>query len=289
MKKFLSKIFRKNIKEEKYKNYILPRIEKFQEIILKKNIISFLHYGHLGDVINSLAIIKEISKTKKCQLFIQINKKIPDSVTSNNHPHGDIYLSKNSITKLMPLLKKQSYLEKVEIYDNQTIDIDLNFFRELPYNFNMDSVRWYFHLVGVYPDLYKNWIELNETNQFQNYIVIMRSLRRQNKFIDYSFLKKYKKIIFLGLQEEFNDLSKKIDNMEYYDSKDFLELAAIIKNSKIFIGNLSFGYALAESIKVPRLLESFPNFPMVYPNGPDAFDFYFQSHFEQLVQKLYFK
>ena len=56
-----------------------------------------------------------------------------------------------------------------------------------------------------------------------------------------------------------------------------------------FIGNLSFGYALAEAIKVPRLLESGPNFPLVYPNGENAYDFYFQRHFEELTKKLYFK
>ncbi len=74
--------------------------------------------------------------------------------------------------------------------------------------------------------------------------------------------------------------------MEFFDSKDFLELASIIKNSRLFIGNLSFGYALAEAIKVPRLLESFPNFPMVYPNGSSGYDFYFQNHFEKLVEQL---
>ena len=115
----------------------------------------------------------------------------------------------------------------------------------------------------------------------------MRSLRRQNKFIDYSFLNSYKNIVFIGLKNEFEDLKNKVKNLEYYDSKDFLELASIIKNAKIFIGNLSFGYALAEAIKVPRLLESGPNFPLVYPNGPNAYDFYFQKHFEELVKKLY--
>ena len=74
--------------------------------------------------------------------------------------------------------------------------------------------------------------------------------------------------------------------MEHYDCKDFLELASIIKNSKVFIGNLSFGYAIAEALKVPRLLESAPDFPLVYPNGSDGYDFYFQSHFEYLVKKL---
>ena len=66
-------------------------------------------------------------------------------------------------------------------------------------------------------------------------------------------------------------------------------MAQIINSSKIFIGNLSFGFTLAEGLKKPRLLESGPDFPLVYPNGKDAYDFYFQNHFEKNFNKLYFK
>ncbi len=288
MKDFFKKIFnKKNInKDKKYKDFIEPEIRKFQEIIETKENISFLHYGHLGDIINSLPVLKELSKRKCCDLYIQKNKKIPDHVLSRDHPSGEVYLSEKSIKKILPLLKKQKFINKVEIYNQQKIDINLNFFRELPINFNIDSVRWYFHLTGCFPNLTENYLEVSPNEKFKNYIIIMRSLRRQNKYIDYSFLSNYKNILFLGLENEFQDLKLSIGNLEYYDSKDFLELASIIKNAKIFIGNLSFGYALAEGLKVPRLLESGPNFPLVYPNGPNAFDFYFQSHFEALIKKL---
>ena len=291
MRKFFKNFFKKKseIKEEIYKSYTLPKIEEFQNIVQTKDEISFLHYGHLGDIINSLPTIKEISKKKQCSLYIQKNKLIPKHVVSKNHPFGSVYLTETSILKMLPLLKRQDYLKNVEIYSNQKIDVDLNFFRELPINFNIDSVRWYFHLTGCFPDLSKNYLEVNNHEKFKNYIVIMRSLRRQNKFIDYSFLSSFKNIVFIGLINEFDDLKTKINNLEYFDSRDFLELSMIIKNSKLFIGNLSFGYALAEALKVPRLLESGPNFPLVYPNGENAYDFYFQSHFEELTKKLYFK
>lgn len=288
MKKILKSLFKDKNKtnEEKYSKTILPKIEKFSKNLELKNNVSFLHYGHLGDIINCLPIIKEISKNKSCSLFIQENKRIPGHVIAKDHPFGSVYLNKNAIIKLIPLLKKQSYLKKVEIYSNQEIDVDLNFFREVPINFNIDSIRWYFHLTGCFPDLSKNYLDVEPHSNFKNYIIIMRSLRRQNKFIDYSFLSNYEKIVFLGLKDEFDDLKIKIKNLEHYDSKDFLELAMIIKNSKLFIGNLSFGYALAEALKVPRLLESGPNFPLVYPNGANAYDFYFQNHFENLVKGM---
>ena len=82
-------------------------------------------------------------------------------------------------------------------------------------------------------------------------------------------------------------LKQGLKNLEFYDCKDFIELASIIKGCRVFIGNLSFGYALAEAIKVKRMLESGPDFPLVYPNGKNAYDFYFQSHFENLFKKLY--
>ncbi len=286
MRNFLKKILKKKDKDRSYREIILPKISKFQNSIKNNKNISFLHYGHLGDIINSLPVIKEVSKTKKCNLYIEKNKKIPSHVISSGHPFGEVYLSENAIDKIIPLLKNQKFIEKVEIYNGEEIDIDLNFFRELPLNFNIDSVRWYSHLTGKFPNLTENYIEVGPNEKFKDYIVIMRSLRRQNKFIDYSFLSNYKNLIFVGLKDEFEDLKKKVSNLEFFDSKDFLELASIIKSAKMFIGNLSFGYALAEAIKIPRLLESAPNFPLVYPNGPNAYDFYFQIHFEELVKKL---
>ncbi len=279
--------YKKKQKDENYKNHTVPKIKEFREIIISKKTVSFLHYGHLGDIINCLPVIRELSKERKCNLFIQKDKKIPKHALSKNHPFGKVYLSENSILKMLPLLKSQNFFNQVDIYSEQEIDIDLNFFRELPINFNIDSVRWYSHLTGCFPDLSKCYLEVPNHDKFKNYIVIMRSLRRQNRFLNYSFLNKYKNIVFIGLKNEYEDLKKCVGNLEFYNSKDFLELASIIKNSKLFIGNLSFGYAIAEAIKVPRMLESAPNFPLVYPNGPNAYDFYFQSHFEELVKKLY--
>lgn len=289
MIKFFFNFFKRNksSNKESYKNYIIPKINEFSKCIESKNTISFLHYGHLGDIINSLPTIKLISRTKNCHLYIQSNKKIPSHAISKDHPFGDVYLTRNSILKLIPLLKQQRFLQKVEVFSNQKIDVDLNFFRELPINFNIDSVRWYSHLTGTFPDLSETYLNVTSNEKYKNFIVIMRSLRRQNDQIDYSFLSSYNKIVFLGLENEYKNLKEKLVNLEHYESNDFLELASIIKGAKLFIGNLSFGYALAEALKVPRLLESGPNFPLVYPNGCKAYDFYFQSHFESLVKKLY--
>jgi uncharacterized protein YlbG (UPF0298 family) len=118
-----------------------------------------LHYGHLGDIINSLPVLKELSKNKIIYLYIQKDKKIPQHVLSKDHPFGEVYLTEKSIQRILPLLKEQKFLKKVEIYERPKNRYRLKFFRDLPINFNIDSVRWYFQLTGCFPDLSKSYLE----------------------------------------------------------------------------------------------------------------------------------
>ncbi len=270
-----------------YNKFIKIKLNKITSMLNEKKEINFLHSGHLGDVINALPLIKEISKTKKCNYFIEANKNIPSHILISNHPFGKKFLTDKAVEMILPLIKKQNFIEIAEKYTNQQIDIDLNIFREFPLNFNIDSVRWYFHLAGVHANLNEKYINVENHKNFHDKIVITRNLSRKNYLINYKFLNEYNDLLFLGLEDEYLDLKNEIPNLKFYDCKDFLEMAMIIKNSKIFIGNLSFGFALAEAMKVPRLLESGPNFPLVYPNGNNGFDFYFQEHFEKLFIKIY--
>lgn len=285
----VSKLKRKRKEKEKkfLRLKISKKVEEISKKIKSKKEVNFLHSGHLGDIINSLPFIKEISKNKKCNLFIHLNKKINNQNVNLLHPAKGYFLTNTSYLKLLPLLKKQPFLKKVDIYKKQSIDINLDLFRDLPINFNIDSVRWYLHITGANPNLNKPYLlKIKKNKKFPNYIVFMRSLRRQNSHIKFDFLNKYKKLLFIGLYNEFIDLKKQIKNLKFYNCKDFLEMAEIINSSKLFIGNLSFGYTIAEGLKKPRLIESYLDFPLVYPNGYNAYEFYFQNHFEQHVRKL---
>ncbi len=280
-----SQILNKKLFESNIKN----KLSFIDNVLKNKNEINFLHSGHLGDVINSLPLIREIAKDKKCNLFVERNKPIPLHAFDPHHPLGKFYLTDSSVNKLLPLLSKQDYLNKVEIFSEQEIDIDLNLIRNLPINFNIDSVRWYFHITGIHGDLTNPYLNNIDQHNLKNKIIIIRTKRRQNNLINYTFLNKYKDILFLGLKDEYDDLKKEIPSMEFYDCKDFLEMAQIIQSCRIFIGNLSFGYTLAEALKKPRLLESGANFPLVYPNGKDGYDFYFQNHFESNFKKIFIR
>ena len=283
----VSKLKRKRKKKEDeiLRKKVSIEISSISKKLRTNKEINFLHSGHLGDIINSLPFIREISQKKKCNLFININRKINKDVKTEQHPSKDFFLTSDSFNKLIPLLKVQPYLKKIEIYKKQKVDINLDFFRDLPINFNIDSVRWYLHITGVNPNLNKPYLlKIKKSKKFNKHIVFMRSLRRQNNHINFKFFDKYKKLIFIGLHNEYLDLKKQIKSLKYYECKNFLEMAEIINSSKLFVGNLSFGFTIAEGLKRQRLLESYLNFPLVYPNGENACEFYFQNHFEKHVK-----
>ena len=298
-KKFFYKITNKK-KYQEYKNELSKQkrlkilksgledeISKINNTIKKKKKISFLHSGHLGDIINSLAVIQKLSETHICSLYIQANKPLPFNSRYYKNSKDLFYLDDRGVDMMLSLLKCQPYLESVEKFNNQLIDINLDYFREIPMSFNEDNVRWYSLLTGVHADLSIPYIHVEPNLKFENKVIIIRSTRRKNIFINYKFLKKYDNLVFIGLDHEYLDLKKEVPNLNFYDCKNFLEMAQIIKSSKFFLGNPSLGYVLAEGLKVPRLLENFPEFHKMNPNGANAYDFYFQDHFEKWFDYLY--
>ena len=271
-----------------FKTEFEKKIIDIQKNIENKKELSFLHYGHLGDVINSLPVVKELSKTHKCNFYIQVKKPLEPNARHYKRFGDHVFLTETNVDMLLTLLKSQQYIHKVDKFTNQQIDINFNLIREMPINLGPDLIRRYFQFTGIYSDLSTPYLFVEPHKIIKNKVVIIRNTRRKNYFTNYKFLKKYENLLFIGLNDEYEDLKKEVPNLEFYDCKDFLETTQIIKSSKFFLGNLSFGYALAEGLKVPRLLEAGSEFPLVYPYEKHAYNFYFQEHFEKWFSYLYY-
>ena len=78
----------------------------------------------------------------------------------------------------------------------------------------------------------------------------------------------------------------KSSNSSLRPTKNFYDLARIIAGCKFFIGNQSFPFALAEGLKVKRVLELYFECPNVIPAGEHAYDFCYQEQFEKIVKQL---
>jgi len=267
-----------------FKERFEHQINNFHKKIETNQPLNLLHSGHAADIVNILPAIKELSKKHECNLYIRINKSLK---YYHKHPAGNIFINTKIYNMLEPLLKSQKYINKVEKFNKQNIDIDFDIYREMPINLLFDNTKYSFHITGLQPDLSLPYIEVHSHDQIKKKIVIQRTFRYRNNFINYKFLNNYENLLFVGTMEEFEDMKLDVKNLEFYDCKDFLEMANIIKSSKFVLANSSIAFPIAEGLKVPRLLESCPHFPAAQTHGINAFDFYFQTHFEKWFKYLY--
>ena len=266
-----------DINHEKQINLIQHKIENQDKL-------NFLHSGHAADIVNVLPVIKELSKNHECNLFINLDKPIKFYF---KHPAGSIYLNEKIYTKLTPLLENQKYINKVEKFIDQEIDVNLDLFRDLPINLTFDNIRYASIVTGVQPDYNSPFLEVDDHSTLKNKVIIQRTFRYRNNFINYEFLNNYENLCFVGTKDEYEDLKSIVKNLEFYDCKDFLDMAKAVKSSKFVLANSSLTFPIAEGLNVPRLLEACPEFPAAQPHGKNSFTFYFQSHFEKFFDYLY--
>jgi hypothetical protein len=248
--------------------------------------VHFKHFGLIGDIIYAIPAMITLAEGKKIHLHLLINQKMLYK-KSMQHANKDKILTEKSVEMLAPLLLSQPDFEVCDILTTQKIDYDLDEFRKYPFDYNSNHIcRWYFHMYGITADLGKPWLTVSPDINFKNEIVIARSFRYRAPLISYNFLANYPNISFVGLIEEYEDLKKSIPHLKYSPVTNFLELAKKIAGCRFFIGNQSFPFALAEALKVKRILEVCFECPNVIPEGKDAYDFCYQPQFEKIVKRL---
>ena len=107
------KFLRKNKEKLKFfKDYLEPEIKNIKSS-LNKGEISFLHSGHLGDIVNSLSVIKELSKSHKCNLYLETNKKLEKDAIGYKNENDEIYLNERLINMLVVSVIDKSIFELI--------------------------------------------------------------------------------------------------------------------------------------------------------------------------------
>lgn len=268
--------------------------------------INAKHSGLLGDLIYSLPAIKTASEKygKKIAFYIWMNKAWESY--GNYHDatkKGEGLMSEQSYNMIKPLLESLPYIDKVDKWTGQQIHIDLDkpkvMGRQigLPYA-NMS--RQYFY---AYPDLACDlslptidmskhvsdipvFTGVGKPKMTNESILVNRTSRWLNPHISYMFLQQYKDVWFVGTIDEYSDFCLQVPHAHYYKVKDFHSMAWLIAKAKVFIGNQSLAYAIAEQMKVPRILEVCPEAPNVMPIGPNGYDFFTQESLEFYVSEL---
>ena len=190
---------------------------------------------------------------------------------------------------LLPLLNSQSYCQ-AEHYKSGKVDVDLDFFRRscIPLD-RSEMRRWYSFVFDVWPDLSQPCLEVEPNLDYQHSVVCNRTTRYRNELIDYKFLQDryFEDVVFVGTKAEFVWFKQEVRRARWVETKNMLETAQIIVGSKLFLGNQSSCWWIAESTKARRVLEVYPKAPNCMPYGPDGYDCLYQPAFEKLTKELY--
>ena len=236
--------------------------------------LKFKHSGNAGDIIYSLNAIRSacILHDRDAILYLKLDEPI-QLHPSFKHPLGGVMLNRYMYDNLRPLLLECDFIEDVVIYTNQKVDYDLDAFRRIGFNLGAGDIKkWYLY---AHPELqyyYSNDpIFINRDSK--DYIVLNRSERYNNGQIDYSILNQVQlPIYFVGTDTEFAIMKNIVWDLQHKKVANFLELKDFIAYSKLFIGNQSMCYAIAEQVDTNRLLEVFFGCPNVITEGLEMFN-----------------
>lgn len=257
------------------------------------DILKVRHSFNAGDLITILPGIQHLYKTKNIKTVFMQRLSFPAFYYHGaEHPvknEGEqVCMNEGMWNMMLPLLKSQEYIEDAFIWEGQSfgLDFDLSRDRKLIPMPNGSIHHWpWFLMPDLSCDLGIPWINCNTVAN--NSIIVNFTERYRNPHLSYYFLKDYD-VKFVGTDKEC-DLFCKQNNLslEYIQICDFKELAEVIKGAKLFIGNQSFCWHLADAMKVKRILEVCTAFPNTFPTGANGYAVIYQDAMELLVKENY--
>ena len=217
--------------------------------------VTYKHSGELGDIIISLA-------------FVQARGGGCFGINTDNK-----FLTYNDFDILVDLLKRQQYITKAFRWAGEEVNYDLDLFRNIPKDSATNICHRFFLPFDIpYSDL--KWLDV-DPNPVKE-IVIARSLRNHNPSFPWTALlhDHRKEVCFLGLKEEYKKLRIETQvTFDYFPTNNLLQAAQVIAGSKVFVGNQSCLYAIAEGLKHPLVQESNPRNLLCVFDRPSVYYF----------------
>jgi len=175
--------------------------------------------GNAGDIIYSLSSLYQYCQDNNCKVVYYIKMGMPSGFTSETHPTGAVMMNDYMFDFLAPLMKEQPYIHdviKLGKNENVVLDFDLDLFRRDYKNLSAGNIQnWIANTYHEFrPNLSKQCLFLPE-NIGNNYIIVNRTTRYNNYFIDYTILDKYENVFFVGTDKEFKRLSIHNDKIQH--------------------------------------------------------------------------
>lgn len=262
-------------------------------------IVTYKHSCNSGDLIASLPGLKNVYDTigKKAKIFQRIGLKA-FYYQGAKHPIVDsigdqVCMNEKQFSLIKPLIESQEYIESIEPWEGQEVDISLDKIREGDLStMGYGSInRWQFYTHPLLAcDLSNPWISVpklsNNIDWIKDKVIVNFTCRYRNAFITYFFLKEWEdKLIFAGTKDEHETFCRENKlNIPYLEVENFFELTQYLNACKFVLCNQSMIYNICEATKQLRILEVCKSASNCIPNGANGYDFLHQDAVE-----IYFK
>ena len=215
----------------------------------------FRHSGARGDIVYGLPTIASMGGG---DLKVSLANKAYKSAPMNSE----------DVRQLSELFETTSYIDSVSVYEGGRVDCDLNRFRNVCSDY-AHLARCHLMVFGVGCDLSAPWIDIDNVGRKCEAPIVVSRSGRYHGYFDWDVLEGMERdCIFLGTEDEYEEFEQVTGiQIPYLGKVTMLEMARVIAGSSLFIGNQSFPYAVAEAMKVPRVLEVFMDALNSLPSG----------------------
>ena len=242
----------------------------------------FSHSGKIGDVVFSLPFCRAVAASSGRDRF-RFHLKI-GTVAEKLRPGGFrermIMFDAASAELVRPLLERQPFVESVSVsgeLPERALDLDL--FRvqdclplwggSLPLHY-LPLAPW----LADAPDLSRPWLFGGRAVDLGGRSIALFATKRfRRPGFSFSFLEPFRdEILFLGTDAEHAAFERAFFPVEHRRTADFAEALDVLSSVRLAIGNQTGLFAVAEALKIPRLLLVSDRDPNVVPCG-GAFQF----------------
>lgn len=230
--------------------------------------MQYRHSGTLGDLIYSLSVVR---KMEPGQFLVAINN-IENCVSQYGYRPDEVdpahvgRFTLQDFELLLPLLRRQSYIETVGQWHSGDAepDVDLDRFRGVLFRgFEGNYVEAYHRTFGLpflMSDYDTPWLEADANPVAR--IVISRTPRYRcanGDAVWQSLLAQpgaQDSAVFIGTTAEHADFEQNIGPVTHHRVNDFLELANIVAGAELVMANQNFVFSLAMGLGRPAVLET---------------------------------
>ena len=226
-------------------DFFIPA-EECNDVFSLKPIV-YINGGLLGDFIQSLSVI--------CEKFYETGGRKGILYISNI---GDRFRNglENTYNDIYNVIIRQKYIQEFKIYNNESYDINLCFWRKSNL---VHKTNWY----NIYNKIYNvhwgkhKWLHSDYNNKWKDKVIINTINYRCPYNIDFNILKDLysNNLVFISSNKDehiFFEKKTKI-HVEYYQVNDFLELVTIINSCHFFVGSLSSPLTIAHALHKERI------------------------------------